>query len=89
MREHKLKTVFSFYKVIHRLPMPYADDEIHHSGWNACSRWTCDSHAHTYIKHSYSMEVKTVPDHANFTLLVQFAHVCIHILVIYAQLVWF
>ncbi|XP_003384485.1 PREDICTED: selenium-binding protein 1-like isoform X1 [Amphimedon queenslandica] len=24
-------------KVIHRLSMPYAEDEIHHTGWNACS----------------------------------------------------
>ncbi|XP_065886278.1 methanethiol oxidase-like isoform X2 [Dysidea avara] len=27
----------NFGKVIHRLPMPYYDDELHHSGWNACS----------------------------------------------------
>lgn len=24
-------------KVIHRLPMPYVGDELHHSGWNTCS----------------------------------------------------
>jgi selenium-binding protein 1 len=24
-------------QVIHRLPMPYVGDELHHSGWNACS----------------------------------------------------
>ena len=28
---------FSF-QVIHRLPMPYVGDELHHSGWNSCSR---------------------------------------------------
>ncbi|XP_065026313.1 selenium-binding protein 1-like isoform X5 [Musa acuminata AAA Group] len=27
----------TYYKVIHRLPMPYIGDELHHSGWNACS----------------------------------------------------
>ena len=53
-------------------------------GMLAAGAWTCDLHAHTYIKHSCSMEVKTVPEHANFTLSVQFAHVCIHILVICA-----
>ncbi|KAI7806617.1 putative selenium-binding protein 1 [Triplophysa rosa] len=26
-----------FCKVIHRLPMPNLKDELHHSGWNACS----------------------------------------------------
>ena len=24
-------------QVIHRLTMPYKGDELHHSGWNACS----------------------------------------------------
>jgi len=24
-------------QVIHRLPMPNLGDELHHSGWNACS----------------------------------------------------
>lgn len=27
----------SYGKVIHRLQMPYLADELHHSGWNACS----------------------------------------------------
>ncbi|XP_075996204.1 methanethiol oxidase [Genypterus blacodes] len=27
----------SFCQVIHRLPMPNLGDELHHSGWNACS----------------------------------------------------
>ncbi|KAK9814393.1 hypothetical protein WJX72_005141 [[Myrmecia] bisecta] len=27
----------AFSTVIHRLPMPYKGDELHHSGWNACS----------------------------------------------------
>lgn len=26
-----------FCKVIHRLPMPHLNDELHHTGWNACS----------------------------------------------------
>ncbi|KAL0358489.1 UNVERIFIED_CONTAM: Selenium-binding protein 2 [Sesamum angustifolium] len=27
----------TYTKVIHRLPMPYVGDELHHSGWNSCS----------------------------------------------------
>lgn len=27
----------NYGKVIHRLPMPYVGDELHHFGWNACS----------------------------------------------------
>lgn len=27
----------TYSKVIHRLPVPYKGDELHHSGWNACS----------------------------------------------------
>ncbi|KAI6661109.1 Selenium-binding protein 1-like [Oopsacas minuta] len=27
----------NFCKIIHRLPMPYTGDELHHTGWNACS----------------------------------------------------
>lgn len=27
----------TYSKVIHRLPVPYIGDELHHSGWNACS----------------------------------------------------
>lgn len=27
----------TYCQVIHRLPMPFVGDELHHSGWNACS----------------------------------------------------
>ncbi|XVF65358.1 hypothetical protein PTKIN_Ptkin09bG0241900 [Pterospermum kingtungense] len=27
----------TYSNVIHRLPMPYLGDELHHTGWNACS----------------------------------------------------
>ena len=33
----------SYSKVIHRLPVPYLGDELHHSGWNACSSCHGDS----------------------------------------------
>jgi selenium-binding protein 1 len=33
----------TYSQVIHRLPMPYIGDELHHFGWNACS--SCHSDA--------------------------------------------
>jgi len=33
----------TYSQVIHRLPMPNIGDELHHSGWNACSSCHCDS----------------------------------------------
>jgi len=27
----------TYSKVIHRLPVPYVGDELHHTGWNSCS----------------------------------------------------
>ena len=32
-----------YSQVIHRLPMPYLKDELHHSGWNTCSSCFGDS----------------------------------------------
>ncbi|EHA97362.1 Selenium-binding protein 1, partial [Heterocephalus glaber] len=32
-----------YCQVIHRLPMPYLKDELHHSGWNTCSSCFGDS----------------------------------------------
>uniref|UniRef100_S4RVK5 Methanethiol oxidase n=1 Tax=Petromyzon marinus TaxID=7757 RepID=S4RVK5_PETMA len=34
---------YSLSQVIHRLPMPCVKDELHHSGWNACSSCYGDS----------------------------------------------
>mgnify|MGYP001234620907 CR=1 FL=1 len=33
----------TYGQVIHRLSMPNIGDELHHSGWNACSSCHCDS----------------------------------------------
>ena len=33
-------------QVIHRLNMPYAKDELHHTGWNACSSCHTDGSRH-------------------------------------------
>lgn len=35
----------TFGQVVHRLPMPFVGDELHHSGWNACSSCFGDSSA--------------------------------------------
>ncbi|KAJ0034298.1 hypothetical protein Pint_25544 [Pistacia integerrima] len=35
----------TYSKIIHRLPMPYVGDELHHSGWNSCSSCHGDSSA--------------------------------------------
>jgi selenium-binding protein 1 len=37
------ETSATYGKVIHRLPMPIIGDELHHSGWNACSSCHGDS----------------------------------------------
>lgn len=34
---YKSKKHFQYVKVIHQLPMLHINDEVHHSGWNACS----------------------------------------------------
>ncbi|GAX80193.1 hypothetical protein CEUSTIGMA_g7631.t1 [Chlamydomonas eustigma] len=38
-----------YSKVIHRLPFPYKGDELHHSGWNACSSCYGDSSARSKL----------------------------------------
>ncbi|XP_051127696.1 selenium-binding protein 3-like [Andrographis paniculata] len=35
----------TYSSVIHRLPMPYLGDELHHSGWNSCSSCHSDPSA--------------------------------------------
>ncbi|CAE6197801.1 unnamed protein product [Arabidopsis arenosa] len=35
----------SYSSVIHRLPMPFVGDELHHSGWNSCSSCHGDASA--------------------------------------------
>ncbi|KAH9324817.1 hypothetical protein KI387_004995 [Taxus chinensis] len=33
----------SYSKIVHRLPVTHLGDELHHSGWNACSSCHGDS----------------------------------------------
>ena len=35
----------TYSTVIHRLPMPFVGDELHHSGWNSCSSCHGDASA--------------------------------------------
>mmetsp|Transcript_16580 Transcript_16580/g.30001 ORF Transcript_16580/g.30001 Transcript_16580/m.30001 type:complete len:562 (-) Transcript_16580:711-2396(-) len=35
----------TYGQIIHRLPMPYLGDELHHSGWNSCSSCFLDPSA--------------------------------------------
>uniref|UniRef100_A0A0C9S8W6 Methanethiol oxidase n=1 Tax=Wollemia nobilis TaxID=56998 RepID=A0A0C9S8W6_9CONI len=35
----------TYSKVVHRLPVPHVGDELHHSGWNACSSCHGDASA--------------------------------------------
>jgi len=40
----------TYSKIVHRLPMPNAGDELHHFGWNACSSCHADKdHSRRYI----------------------------------------
>ena len=56
-------------QVIHRLPMPHLNDELHHSGWNACSSCYDDSsrsRSHLILpslgsSRIYCVDVKTDP----------------------------
>lgn len=42
----------TYGKVVHRLPMPHAGDELHHFGWNACGSChneVCKPHTHLIV----------------------------------------
>lgn len=44
------------FKVIHRLPALHLEDELHHSGWNACSRSAVKvQHTHFHIPHNFTL----------------------------------
>ena len=40
-------------KVIHRVDMPVAGDELHHFGWNACSSCLCPYAPHPHMERRY------------------------------------
>lgn len=40
-------------KVINKVDLPYAGDELHHFGWNACSSALCPSSPHPHVERRY------------------------------------
>jgi selenium-binding protein 1 len=43
----------SYGKIVGRTPMPYAGDELHHFGWNACSSCLCPNAPHAHAERRY------------------------------------
>jgi methanethiol oxidase len=43
----------SYTKLVDRLDMPYAGDELHHFGWNACSSALCPYAPHPHTERRY------------------------------------
>jgi len=69
----------TYSQVIHRLPMPYVNDELHHSGWNACSSCHDDpsrSRSHLILpclgsSRIYAVDVRTNPKAPRVDKIVQ------------------
>ncbi len=43
----------TYSKVVHQLDLPYAGDELHHFGWNACSSALCPYAPHPHLERRY------------------------------------
>jgi methanethiol oxidase len=43
----------TYGKLISRLELPYAGDELHHFGWNACSAALCPTMPHPHLERRY------------------------------------
>jgi selenium-binding protein 1 len=43
----------SYGQLVHRLDLPYAGDELHHFGWNACSSALCPYAPHPHAQRRY------------------------------------
>lgn len=43
----------TYSQVIDRMDLPYAGDELHHFGWNACSAALCPNMPHPHIERRY------------------------------------
>ncbi len=43
----------SYGQVLHRMDLPYAGDELHHFGWNACSAALCPTMPHPHTQRRY------------------------------------
>jgi len=43
----------TYGQILHSVEMPYAGDELHHFGWNACSSALCPYAPHPYVERRY------------------------------------
>ncbi|KJK25916.1 selenium-binding protein [Burkholderiaceae bacterium 16] len=43
----------TYATIVGQLPMPYAGDELHHFGWNACSSCLCPNAPHPHMERRY------------------------------------
>jgi selenium-binding protein 1 len=43
----------TYGQLTHRMEMPFAGDELHHFGWNACSSCLCPYSAHPHMERRY------------------------------------
>src|SRR6266511_1168238 len=43
----------AYGQVVGRLDLPYAGDELHHFGWNACSAALCPTMPHPHLERRY------------------------------------
>ncbi|HET8625379.1 MAG TPA: selenium-binding protein SBP56-related protein [Gemmatimonadales bacterium] len=43
----------SYGQLVHQVEMPYAGDELHHFGWNACSSHLCPWAGHAHVERRY------------------------------------
>ena len=71
----------TYSKVIHRLPVPYLEDELHHSGWNSCSSCHGDPSAvrRYLIVPSLMLEPNSSkPSCLNFSFLFLFIIISMH-----------
>lgn len=68
----------TYSHVVNRLEMPYAGDELHHFGWNACSSALCPFAPHPHLERRYLVVpglrssriyiIDTKPDPSNPTI---------------------
>ncbi len=43
----------TYAQIVGRLEFPHAGDELHHSGWNACSAALCPNMPHPHVERRY------------------------------------
>lgn len=51
----------NYGQIISQLDMPYAGDELHHFGWNACSSALCPYAPHPHLERRYLIALYKSP----------------------------